>query len=66
MLTWISDIFLKKKEKKKPPCVCRALSGHMLQQTRDLYDGVLWLSSPSCVVRGSSWDQGKINNVKGD
>lgn len=57
--TQFSDIF------DRASRVCLAGSGHMLQRLRDPYGGVLWLSS-SCVIRGSSWDQGKINNVKGD
>lgn len=39
----------------------------MLQQTQDLYYDVLCaFFPPSCAIHGSSWDQDKINNVKGD
>lgn len=57
---WIFDIFDKSSR------VCLTLSGHMLQQTQDLYYDVLCVFSPSCVIHSSSWDQDKINNVKGD
>lgn len=57
---WIFDIFDKSSH------VCLTLSGHMLQQTQSLCYDLGCVFSPSCATHDNSWDQDKINNVKGD